>query len=189
MTTGRGELHGFSHTLLSATIFQSPPPQPAPHHGPSTRHTPRPFHPPPDAGPAQHPRGQAHLSAASGLVRVRQHLYVVADDELHLGVFEDPTHWPVGGATPPPGTLVRLLEGIAASTKANARPSPTWRPWAHLPPSPGCPAGASAWLGSLQASAKPACWRRWTHAPVPNGRMATVDLGPWYLPAASVLPT
>ena len=36
--------------------------------------------------PTQHPRGQPHLSAASGLVRVRQRLYVVADDELHLGL-------------------------------------------------------------------------------------------------------
>ena len=34
-----------------------------------------------------HPRGLAFLSAASGLVRVRDRLYVIADDEFHLGVF------------------------------------------------------------------------------------------------------
>ena len=39
--------------------------------------------------PAQHPKGLAHMSAASGLVRVLRRLYVVADDELHLGLFDD----------------------------------------------------------------------------------------------------
>jgi len=34
-----------------------------------------------------HPRGLSFLSAASGLVRVRDKLYVIADDERHLGVF------------------------------------------------------------------------------------------------------
>jgi hypothetical protein len=38
--------------------------------------------------PHQHPRGQPHLSAASGLVRVGPWLYVVADDEHHLGVID-----------------------------------------------------------------------------------------------------
>jgi hypothetical protein len=35
--------------------------------------------------PSDHPRKQPHLSAASGLVRVGQRLYVAADDEHHLG--------------------------------------------------------------------------------------------------------
>ncbi len=34
-----------------------------------------------------HPNRPAHLSAASGLVQVGQWLYVIADDELHLGKF------------------------------------------------------------------------------------------------------
>lgn len=42
--------------------------------------------------PGAHPRGLPFLSAASGLVRVCDKFYVVADDELHLGVFS------VGGA-------------------------------------------------------------------------------------------
>lgn len=37
--------------------------------------------------PASHPRGQAHLSSASGLVRVGEWLYAIADDEHHLGRF------------------------------------------------------------------------------------------------------
>jgi hypothetical protein len=45
----------------------------------------------------------AHLSAASGLVRVGQNLFVVADDELGLGVFDL--------SSKDPGRLVRLFEG------------------------------------------------------------------------------
>ncbi|MEQ1682214.1 MAG: hypothetical protein ABL916_01095 [Burkholderiaceae bacterium] len=39
--------------------------------------------------PLQHPRGQPHLSAASGLVCANACVYVVADDEHHLAVFRD----------------------------------------------------------------------------------------------------
>lgn len=39
--------------------------------------------------PAKHPRGSAHLSAASGLVCAHGRAYVVADDEHHLAVFAD----------------------------------------------------------------------------------------------------
>jgi hypothetical protein len=38
--------------------------------------------------PKVHPRGQPHLSAASGLVHVQGRCYVVADDEHHLGYFK-----------------------------------------------------------------------------------------------------
>lgn len=125
--------------------------------------------------PAQHPRGQAHLSAASGLVRVRQRLYVVADDELHLGVFED-------DATP--GTLVRLLEGDLPRDKGKRKKAkPDLETLAQLPPLPGCPAGALLALGS---GSKP---QRETGVLValdvhglPNGRMACVDLAPLYAP-------
>lgn len=52
---------------------------------------------PPQAGRA------AHLSAASGLVRAGSYLYVIADDEHHLGVFESHSQ--------APGRLIRLIEG------------------------------------------------------------------------------
>src|SRR5688572_22963595 len=45
----------------------------------------------------------SYLSAASGLVHVGHRLYVVADDENHLAVFDDE-----GDA---PGSLVRIFEG------------------------------------------------------------------------------
>lgn len=41
--------------------------------------------------PGTHPRGQAHLSSASGLVLAGEWLYAVADDEHHLGVFKAAT--------------------------------------------------------------------------------------------------
>ena len=44
-----------------------------------------------------------HLSAASGLACVNSFIYVVADDELHLGVFRKGKR--------EPGRLIRLLEG------------------------------------------------------------------------------
>jgi len=50
-----------------------------------------------------------HLSAASGLVRVQSFIYVVADDELHLGVF------PAVGSEP--GRLIRLFDGALPDSK------------------------------------------------------------------------
>lgn len=51
---------------------------------------------------AAHPRGQPHLSAASGLVCAHGRVYVVADDEQHLAVFDDVQQ---------PGALHRLDAG------------------------------------------------------------------------------
>jgi hypothetical protein len=56
-----------------------------------------------DLAAPSRPGRPAHLSAASGLVRAGEFLYVVADDELHLGVFE------AGGVAP--GRVMRVLEG------------------------------------------------------------------------------
>lgn len=134
--------------------------------------------------PAQHPRGLAHLSAASGLVRVRQRLYVVADDELHLGVFEEQAASGAAGTDCAPGTLVRLLEGDLPRDKGpRKKAKPDLETLAQLPPLPGCPAGALLALGS---GSKP---QRETGVLVgldvqgiPNGRMACVDLAPLYAP-------
>jgi hypothetical protein len=131
--------------------------------------------------PAQHPRGKSYLSAASGLVRWRQRLYVVADDELHLGVFDDST---VAGLAAPPGALVRLLEGDLPRDKGKRKKvKPDLETLALLPPLPGCPAGALLALGS---GSKP---QRESGVLValdiqgaPNGRMALVDLSALYAP-------
>lgn len=138
--------------------------------------------------PAQHPQGQPHLSAASGLVRVRQRLYVVADDELHLGIFNEPAALQPQvapcAAQQPMGTLLRLLEGDLPHDKAARKAAkPDFESLVHLPPLPGCPAGALLALGS---GSKP---NRQTGVLIaldvqgaPNGRMAKVDLAALYAP-------
>ena len=47
-----------------------------------------------------HPRGQPHLSAASGIVHVGAHLYIVADDEHHLARLD---------ARDPQGSAIELV--------------------------------------------------------------------------------
>lgn len=51
-----------------------------------------------------------HLSAASGLVCLASTMYVVADDELHLGVFSTTDR--------EPGHLIRLFDGVLPDSKA-----------------------------------------------------------------------
>ena len=76
--------------------------------------------------PATHPRGRAFLSAASGLVRVRDRFFVVADDELHLGVFDA-----VGSA---PLRLVRLFAGdLPESVKKRKKEKPDLEALVLLP--------------------------------------------------------
>jgi hypothetical protein len=131
--------------------------------------------------PAQHPRGLAYLSAASGLVRVRQRLYVVADDELHLGQFDDCSS-PTSSAAP--GSLLRLLDGALPQGKKQRKAAkPDLESLALLPPLQGCPAGALLALGS---GSRPT---RETGVLValdvqgqPNGRVALVDLSALYAP-------
>lgn len=51
-----------------------------------------------------------HLSAASGLVCLASTMYVIADDELHLGIFSTTDDGP--------GRLVRLFDGVLPEEKA-----------------------------------------------------------------------
>ncbi len=91
--------------------------------------------------PGEHPRGLRFLSAASGLVRVGDWFYVVADDELHLGVF------PVDSAAPL--RLVRLLDGaLPAGAKQRKAAKPDLESLLVLPATAGSPGGALLALGS-----------------------------------------
>ena len=91
--------------------------------------------------PGSHPRGVGFLSAASGLVRVRDKLYVIADDELHLGVFAAAGDLPVA--------LVRLLDGdLPASAKKRKALKPDFESWLVLPASDESPHGSLLALGS-----------------------------------------
>ncbi len=128
--------------------------------------------------PAQHPHGKGYLSAASGLVRVRQRLFVVADDELHLGVFDD-VH-----DSNAPGELLRLLDGdLPKGEKKRKKEKPDFESLVQLPPMPGCPAGALLALGSGSRPNREAgvLLALDVHG-APNGRMAHVNLGPLYAP-------
>ena len=91
--------------------------------------------------PGSHPRGLTFLSAASGLVRVRDKLYVIADDEHHLGVLSVDGNEPV--------RLVRLLDGDlpAAAAKRKAL-KPDFESLLLLPASDESPDGSLLALGS-----------------------------------------
>jgi hypothetical protein len=81
------------------------------------------------------------LSAASGLVRSGDELYVVADDELHLGRFA------ATGARL--GTLVRLFEGrLPREAKARKKRKADLEILLRLPELPTHPRGALLALGS-----------------------------------------
>jgi hypothetical protein len=91
---------------------------------------------------AAHPRGQPHLSAASGLVRAGRWLYVVADDEHHIAAVDTE-------APSAPVELLRLLEGdLPAGKQERKRRKPDLECLALLPPHAGCAHGALLALGS-----------------------------------------
>src|SRR5262245_5072720 len=77
----------------------------------------------------------AHLSAASGLARVGSLLYVVADDELHLGIF--------GLGSTAPGRLMRIFSGELPAEKSERKAQkPDLEALTVLPPSAEHPRGA-----------------------------------------------
>jgi hypothetical protein len=81
------------------------------------------------------------LAAASGLVRVGPFIYVVADDELELGVFR------IDDAEP--GCLVRLFEGeLPPETPERKKQKPDFETLTLLPPFLEFPSGALLALGS-----------------------------------------
>ena len=87
------------------------------------------------------PRMPRHLSAASGLACPGSSIYVVADDELHLGVFNV--------ADNAPGRLLRLFDGELPAEKApRKKQKPDLEAIAQLPPFASCPHGALLALGS-----------------------------------------
>jgi hypothetical protein len=81
------------------------------------------------------------VSAASGLVRAGKHLYVVADDELHLGVFE--------ADAASPGRLLQILPGaLPLEAKKRKRAKPDFEALLCLPPFGAYAHGALFTLGS-----------------------------------------
>ena len=83
----------------------------------------------------------AFISAASGLVRVDRTFHVIADDELHLGMF------PVEGEAA--GTLLRILPGdLPREPTARKREKPDFEALVRLPPVTTYPNGALLAIGS-----------------------------------------
>lgn len=83
----------------------------------------------------------SYISAASGLVCVGSHIYVVADDELHLGVFSP--------ANNEPGRLIRLFAGDLPIVKADRkRQKPDLEAIVFIPAFEEFPYGALLALGS-----------------------------------------
>lgn len=82
-----------------------------------------------------------HLGAASGLVRAGRFLYVVADDELHLGVFRS--------TDAKAGHLIRLFAGeLPATAPERKARKPDLEALTLLPSFAGYPYGALLALGS-----------------------------------------
>lgn len=91
------------------------------------------------------------MSAASGLVRHGSFLYVVADDEHHLGVFNSESR--------APGTLLRLIEGdLPDDHKARKKQKPDFESLTRLPPF------ADFMHGALLASGSGSKLNRWKGA-------------------------
>ena len=83
----------------------------------------------------------AHVSAASGLVRAGDRLYVIADDENHLGVF------PATGQGA--GSLVRILDGkLPLEPAKRKKRKPDFEALVRLPAFGEHPHGALLALGS-----------------------------------------
>lgn len=82
-----------------------------------------------------------HLSAASGLVRIASKLYVIADDEHHIGMFSV--------TDDAPGQLIRVLPGTLPQSKPERKAvKPDFEALAYLPASEQFPFGALLAVGS-----------------------------------------
>lgn len=118
----------------------------------------------------------AHMSAASGLVCLQSYIYVVADDELHLGVFR------AEGSEP--GHLVRLFEGELPNAKSDRkRQKPDLEALVLLPAHEGYPHGALLAFssGSTPARRSGALLRLDSRGAV-DGPPRAVDLAPLLAP-------
>ncbi len=131
--------------------------------------------------PKRHPRGQPHLSAASGLVCANGRVYVISDDEHHLAVFRDRRA---------PATLHRLFPSdLPRKKKARKRLKPDLESLVLLPPTG---ASTKARLVALGSGSRPnrntGVVLRLTTAGRPSAYpVQRFDLTPLYRPLAALL--
>lgn len=87
------------------------------------------------------PGRPAYISAASGLVCVGDHLYVVADDEHHLAFFSR--------CNDSPGRLVSIVDGdLPLEARERKKQKPDFETLSRVPPCAEFPFGALLALGS-----------------------------------------
>jgi hypothetical protein len=126
--------------------------------------------------------GLTHLSAASGLVQLGHRLFVVADDEHHLGVFD--LH------SSEPGVLVPLFDGeLPLKHKARKAAKPDCEALLLLPAFAGYPCGALLALGSgSRRSRERGALLALDAAGEIQGTARTVDLTPLFAPLHELIP-
>lgn len=118
-----------------------------------------------------HPR---YLSAASGLVCIQSKAYVIADDELHLGIFNlDASE---------PGSLVHLFDGdLPDGRKPRKKAKPDIEAIALLPSAGEHPHGALLVLGSgSRPQRRRGAVLPFDHLGAIGNVSATLDLSPVY---------
>ena len=90
------------------------------------------------------PGGAPHVASASGVVRRGDFVYVIGDDQLHLGVFRM--------SSPEPGETVRVLGGeLPQEAESRSEEKPDLEALTMLPPFRGHAYGALLGLGSGSA--------------------------------------
>jgi Family of unknown function (DUF6929) len=90
------------------------------------------------------PGGKPYVASASGVVRRAEYVYVIADDELCLAVFD--------ASSDAPGRLERALSGeLPVEQRARSEAKPDLEALTTLPPFEGSPYGALLGLGSGSA--------------------------------------
>jgi len=116
------------------------------------------------------------VSAARGLVRLGLRLYVVADDENHLAMFDLRDEGP--------GCTFRLFEGdLPQEHKVRKAVKPDLESLTHLPPSSAHPFGSLLAIGSgSRPNRQHAVLLHLDELGRPQGPLRTVDLAPLFAP-------
>ena len=134
--------------------------------------------------PLIHPRGQPHLSAASGLVRVGRRLYAVADDEHHLAI------WQADGDAAAPIKLHRILPGDLPQDPAHRKQrKPDLEALVALPADAAHPGGLLVALGSgSRPNRQLALAITLDSTGMPGGLPTALALADWYAPLRQRFP-
>lgn len=127
-----------------------------------------------DLTEASGPASEAYMAAASGVVRRGDRVYVIGDDELHMGVFRL--------TDPGPGTLRRVLDGeLPATAEDRRKHKADLEALTLLPPFEDHPFGALFGLGSGSGEGRD---RGFVWALAADGSLSDdpreIDLGPVY---------